>query len=91
MLDDTECIEYDARMAKKLPISETLRRAILSADKSRYRISQESGVAQSTLSKFVNGHEALSLAAIDKVGDCLSLRLIGPGTAGKSKPKKRRK
>ncbi|MCE9543997.1 MAG: helix-turn-helix domain-containing protein [Planctomycetia bacterium] len=82
-------MEYHPAMAGKLPISETLRRAILSADKTRYQIWKETGVAQSTLSKFVNGHEALSLAAIDKVAECLGLELVE--SAGKGKSKKRSK
>ena len=62
------------RMAyrKKQPISEQL---IEASDLSRYRISQETGIAQSTLSEFVNGNRWLSLQNIEIVCELLELEL----------------
>lgn len=63
-------------MAKrKKPISEQLIEAIESSELSRYRISQETGIAQSTLSEFVNGNRWLSLQNIDLVCELLDLEL----------------
>jgi len=64
------------RKQPKLSFSEQLIQAIESSELTRYRIAKDSGVAQSTLSQFVNGHRALSLANIDKVCDFLDLELV---------------
>ncbi len=63
------------RKRKLKPISEQLIEAIESSDLSRYRISQETGIAQSTLSEFVNGNRWLSLQNIDIVCELLDLEL----------------
>ena len=60
---------------KREPLSEQLREAILTADKSRYRISKETGLTEAGLSRFVNGVCGLSLDSIDKIGDCLGLSI----------------
>jgi transcriptional regulator with XRE-family HTH domain len=71
-------------MVKREPISDQLRKVILNADKSRYRIAQETGLSEAALSRFVNGVCGLSLDSIDKVGECLGLEI----TTGKRKPRK---
>jgi len=60
----------------KLLFSEQLIHAIESSALTRYRIAKDSGVAQSTLSQFVNGNRALSLANINKVCELLDLELV---------------
>jgi hypothetical protein len=59
--------------AKRRPLSEQLRDAILNADKSRYRIAKETGLTEAGLSRFVNRVSGLSLDSIDKIGECLGL------------------
>ena len=71
-------------MVKRELISDQLREAILNADKSRYRIAQETGLSEAALSRFVNGVCGLSLDSIDKVGECLGLEI----TTGKRKRRK---
>lgn len=61
---------------KTTPLSEQLRQAILSADKTRYRIAKETGLTEAGLSRFVNGVSGLSLDSIDKIGECLGLRIV---------------
>ncbi len=61
--------------AKQKTISEQLKDAILSADKTRYRIVQETGLTEASLSRFVNGVCGLSLDSIDKIGTCLELEI----------------
>jgi hypothetical protein len=63
-------------MKQYVPLSEQLRKAILSSDKSRYVISRETGVGQDTLSLFVNHKRGLSLKATDKIGECLGLQIV---------------
>jgi transcriptional regulator with XRE-family HTH domain len=59
------------------PFSEQLRRAILESDKTRYAIAKETGIAQSTLSRFVNQGAGLSMESIDRLCECLNLTLKG--------------
>ncbi len=67
------------------PISDQLRRAIRESEKTAYRISKETGVAASILSRFLNGQMGISLDTIDKIGVCLGLRLVA------EQPTKKRK
>ena len=55
-------------------ISEALREAIKHADCTRYRISQETGVDESVLSRFMSGGN-LTLKNADKVAEFLGLEL----------------
>jgi transcriptional regulator with XRE-family HTH domain len=63
------------------PFSESLRRAIRDCGMTRYAISVRTGVAQSTLSRFMKGERGLSLSAIDRLMDALGLEI---------RPRKRR-
>lgn len=72
-------------MAKKTPISDQLRAAILNAEESRYRISKATGISESILSRFVRGDANLSMAYMDIVCDHLGLRLVAA-----PQPKKRK-
>mgnify|MGYP002626618220 CR=1 FL=1 len=60
---------------KYIALTDQLRQAILSADKTRYAIWKETGVAEATLSRFVNGKGGLSSDAVDRIGECLGLWL----------------
>jgi plasmid maintenance system antidote protein VapI len=60
---------------KPKKLSEQLRDAILTADKTRYRIAKETGLTEAGLSRFVNGVAGLSLDSIDKIGVCLGLEI----------------
>jgi len=56
-------------------LSDQLREAIVKADVSRYEISQETGVDQAALSKFVLGRRGISVDAMDAVGLYLGLSI----------------
>ena len=56
-------------------VSEMLRAAINDTDETRYRICQNTGVDQATLSRFVNGKQKLSQDAIDTLADHFGLEL----------------
>lgn len=62
-------------MKDQAPISEQLREAVRQSELTRYRIAQETGIAASILCRFVNDGAGLSLESIDKLCDCLGLRL----------------
>jgi hypothetical protein len=71
-------------MAKKPPISDQLRKAIMASDKSCYRIHKETGIAPSVLSRFLNHRHGLSMASVDKLAECLGLRLVADAEAPKA-------
>jgi transcriptional regulator with XRE-family HTH domain len=64
-------------MRRRAPaLSEQLRHAIESCGKSRYQLSQETGIDQATLSRFMNGKGGLSIPVLDQLGEVLGLKII---------------
>jgi len=57
------------------PISRQLRDAIRASGYSQYRLSEETGVGKSVLSRFMAGKYNLSLANADRLAAFLGLRL----------------
>jgi plasmid maintenance system antidote protein VapI len=55
--------------------TDQLRRAIIDSGMTRYRISQETGVAESVLSRFVRGQQGLTSDSIDRLMACLGLEI----------------
>jgi uncharacterized protein YerC len=70
-------------------ISDQLRAAVLLCGKSRYRISQETGIDEGVLSRFINTEAGLSMASIDKLCECIGAELVL--TAERVKPKRNTK
>lgn len=65
-----------ARRQKKADtVTKQLRRAIEASGMSRYRISQETGIDQAQLSRFMSGERGFSLDALDRLCRVLGLRL----------------
>jgi len=60
---------------RTMRLSDELRRAIKTADISRYEICKRTGLDKGQLSRFVHGRTGLSLDSIDLVADCLGLGL----------------
>ena len=58
---------------KPIKLSDQVRRAVDASGLSRYRISKEIGVAESTMSRFMSGQGGLSLANLDALADLLGL------------------
>lgn len=80
-------------MARKKPksrqtklLSDQLRQAIDDSGLTRYRIAKETGISESALAQFYNGHRGLSMKALNALGEFLELT-IGLGR----KPDKKRK
>ncbi len=59
--------------SRKSSLTDQIRRAIERSAVSRYRIAQETGVAESTLCRFMGRKGGLSLDALDRVGKYLHL------------------
>ena len=55
--------------------TEQLRRAIRDCGETRYALAQRTGIAQSTMSRFVTGNRGLSMEAIDRLFDALDLEI----------------
>lgn len=64
-------------MAKKrsYKLSDQLRQAIDGSGLSRYAISQQTGIDQASLSRFMQGQVGLSLDAIDRLSEFLQLTI----------------
>jgi len=63
-------------MAKKQRFSDMLRHAVERSKLTRYRISLQTGIAQSILSRFIHQGAGVSMANIDKLFDCLDLEIV---------------
>jgi cyanate lyase len=64
-------------MAKKRPkqLTDQLRQAIDDSGLTRYRIAQETGISEATLSKFYLGQRGLSSKVMNALGECLQLTI----------------
>ena len=63
---------------KKKPthlLTDQLRQAIHASGLTRYRIAKETGIRESTLSRFCNGQRGLSMKALDTLCEFLGLSL----------------
>lgn len=57
-------------------ILRTIRKAIKTGDKSRYRLWKETGIDQSHLSKIINGDAQLSLDSLERLAEALDLEIV---------------
>ena len=74
-------------MVKKLAkITDQVRRAIDECGLTRYRISHDTDIDESTLGKFYHGERGLSNENLDRLGEYLGLRIVMD-----RKPKQKRK
>jgi transcriptional regulator with XRE-family HTH domain len=75
-------------MAKKRTnlLTDQLRQAIDDCGLTRYEIAKQTGIDESALAKFYNGHRGLSMEALNALGEFLQLAItLGrkPETKGK--------
>lgn len=75
-----------AQSRKPTLLTDQLRQAIDDSGLTRYRIAKETGVSESALAQFYNGHRGLSMEAMNALGQFLQLTIhLG------RKPKQQRK
>ncbi len=74
ILNPDTCTNRSSGYTLAMSISGQLRRAIQRSGESRYAIALETGVNQSTLSRFMQGH-GLSSENLDRVAEYLGLEL----------------
>ena len=65
-------------------LSDQLRQAIDDSGLTRYRISKETGISETALALFYNGHRGLSMKALNALGEFLQLTI----TLGRKPEKK---
>jgi transcriptional regulator with XRE-family HTH domain len=65
-----------AMRAKRAKFTDQLRAIVEGCGKSRYQIAKETGIDESTLSRFVHGERCLSGKALDALGECLGLKVV---------------
>jgi transcriptional regulator with XRE-family HTH domain len=53
--------------------SDQIRAAVGASGLSRYRICKEIGIAEATMSRFMNGKGGLSMASLDRLAELLAL------------------
>jgi cyanate lyase len=61
---------------KRQKLTDQVRQAMADSGLTRYRIAQETGVSEATLSKFHLRQRGLSMEALDAVGECLQLQIV---------------
>ena len=54
----------------------TIKTAIKASGQSRYRISQETGIAQSQLSRLMRGRTGLTVTTLETLADYLGLEIV---------------
>ena len=71
MLDIKASSQYSNSMAKKQPkkLTDQLRQAIDDCGLTRYEIAKRTGIDESALAKFYNGHRGLSMEALNALGE----------------------
>lgn len=67
-------------------LTHAIREAIEASGQSRYRIAQETGIAQSQLSRLVNGERGMTVETIERLARHLELEIVvRPKGKGKGK------
>jgi transcriptional regulator with XRE-family HTH domain len=69
---------------KRIPLSDEIRQTLADCGQSRYAISKATGIAESTLSRFLAGERGLPMKTLDKLADYLDLH-ITTGTRRRTK------
>jgi DNA transposition AAA+ family ATPase len=68
-------VVYMAKKRRK-QLTDQLRQAIEDCGMSRYEIAKQTGIDESALAKFFNGHRGLSMEALNALGEFLELEII---------------
>ncbi len=55
---------------------DTIRKAIEASDKTRYRLSKETGIDQAQLSRLMSGKEGVSVENLERLAEALGLEIV---------------
>ncbi len=61
---------------RRVELSDQIRRATDGCGMSRYAISRATGIAESTLSRFMSGERGLPMKTLDRLADFLDLNIV---------------
>jgi len=61
---------------RRKKLSDEIREAVAASGMSRYAIAKDLGIAESTMSRFVNGQNGLSMEYLDRLAELLGLHII---------------
>ena len=64
------------KRSRRVTLSNQVRAAVDASPFSRYQICKETDIAQSAMSRFMSGQGGLSMAAFDRLGEVLGLKII---------------
>lgn len=65
-----------------------LRKAIHACGETRYRISMETGIAQSQLSRLMRGEAGMSIESVERIAEYLGLQVVLEPRRSKKRPSK---
>jgi len=68
--------DNEAMPVKPRKLSEQIRNAIRTADVSRYRIAQDTGITEAALSRFMSRQRGLGMDALDSLAAYFHLELV---------------
>ena len=77
--------KYRAMITSMAEILDTIRHAIDASGHSRYRIAQETNIAQSQLSRLMSGERGLRIDTVQRLADYLGLEIIVRPKRGRAK------
>jgi transcriptional regulator with XRE-family HTH domain len=63
-------------MIRVSKLLDEIRQAIEASDKSRYRLSKETGIDEGQLSKLMSGTKGLSYEALERLAEALGLEIV---------------
>lgn len=75
-------------MTRQRTFSEQIRKLLKESDVTRYRISQDTGIDQAVLSRFVNKKGGLSMDALDQLAEYFGWSVIADDKKRRQKGKK---
>jgi plasmid maintenance system antidote protein VapI len=65
----------DMAKRRSMKLSDAVRKAIDDSGESRYAIAKATGIDESALGKFYNGHRGITTDTLDRLGEYLGLRI----------------
>lgn len=74
-----------ATKAKRLNLTDQVRKAIAESGETQYRICQNTGLDKTAIFRFMSGERGLSMEALNTLGDYLELSIVSNRKAAKRK------
>ena len=76
LMESQARVQLASMLSKRISFSDQIRRVIDESQVTRYKIAQETGVSESTLSRFMGRKGGLSLDALERLGEYLRLMVV---------------